>query len=134
MVPLIRATPILSPALRCVAALGTPDLVPPTARRPLAPGSFSARFLAPTTPRTAPARAERESGSWQLLRMTPPSPGTILSGKLASVVVPLLLLMCATLPGYAVLMATKPGTVYQVGRVATCMAMTAAFTILVSVA
>ncbi|HMF14840.1 MAG TPA: ABC transporter permease, partial [Gemmataceae bacterium] len=78
--------------------------------------------------------AERESGSWQLLRMTPLSPGTILSGKLASVVVPLVLLMCATLPGYAVLMATKPAAVYHVGRVAACMALTAAFTILVSVA
>jgi hypothetical protein len=78
--------------------------------------------------------SERESGSWQLLRMTPLSAGAILRGKFASVVLPLLLLSCATLPGYAVLMATKPAMVHQIQRVAVCMVSTAVFAVLVSVA
>jgi ABC-type transport system involved in multi-copper enzyme maturation permease subunit len=77
---------------------------------------------------------ERESGSWQLLRMTPLSPGSILVGKLLSVVWPLLLLLCATLPGYVVLMTVKPELVYQVQRVVVSLALTAVFAVLLSAA
>src|SRR5438270_5241680 len=59
---------------------------------------------------------ERESGSWQLLRMTPLSPARILSGKLLSVAWPLFLLLCATLPGYVVMTTLEPTRVYQVQR------------------
>jgi ABC-type transport system involved in multi-copper enzyme maturation permease subunit len=76
--------------------------------------------------------AERESGSWQLLRMTPLSPGRILRGKLMSVAWPLLLLLCATLPGYVVTMTIKPTLVVQVQRVVICLALTAVFAVLVS--
>jgi ABC-type transport system involved in multi-copper enzyme maturation permease subunit len=78
--------------------------------------------------------AERESGSWQLLRMTPLSVSSILRGKLLSVAWPLLLLLCATLPGYVVLMTIKPALVPQVQRVVTCLALMAVFTVLVSAA
>lgn len=78
--------------------------------------------------------AERETGSWQLLRMTPLSPGVILRGKLMSVALPLLLLLCATLPGYVVIMLTKPVLLTQVTRVVACLALTAAFAVLVSAA
>jgi ABC-type transport system involved in multi-copper enzyme maturation permease subunit len=78
--------------------------------------------------------AERESGSWQLLRMTPLSPGAILRGKLLSVVWPLLLLLCATLPGYVVMMTVEPGLMPRVQRVVICLALTAAFAVLVSAA
>jgi ABC-type transport system involved in multi-copper enzyme maturation permease subunit len=77
---------------------------------------------------------ERESGSWQLLRMTPLSPGRILVGKLLSVVWPLLLLLCATLPGYVVLMTVKPELVYQVQRVVLSLVLTAVFAVLLSAA
>jgi ABC-type transport system involved in multi-copper enzyme maturation permease subunit len=76
--------------------------------------------------------AERESGTWQLLRMTPLSPGKILRGKLLSVVWPLLLLLCATLPGYVVMMTIEPGLVHRVQRVVACLALTAVFAVLVS--
>jgi ABC-type transport system involved in multi-copper enzyme maturation permease subunit len=76
--------------------------------------------------------AERESGSWQLLRMTPLRPGAILRGKLMSVAWPLLLLLCATLPGYVVMMTIKPALVPQVERVVVCLALTAVFAVLVS--
>lgn len=78
--------------------------------------------------------SERESGSWQLLRMTPLRPGAILRGKLLSVAWPLLLLLCATLPGYVVLTLTRPELTHQVGRVLTSLALTAVFAVLLSAA
>lgn len=78
--------------------------------------------------------AERESGSWQLLRMTPLSPVTILVGKLLSVAWPLLLLLCATVPGYVILMGIKPSLVEQARQVVTCLALAAVFAVLLSAA
>jgi ABC-type transport system involved in multi-copper enzyme maturation permease subunit len=78
--------------------------------------------------------AERESGTWQLLRMTPISPGAVLRAKLLSVAWPVLLLLCATLPGYVVLMTIKPTLIAQVQRVVVCLVLTAGFCILVSTA
>src|SRR5262249_61266623 len=75
---------------------------------------------------------ERENDTWQLLRMTPLSPAKILTGKLLSVVWPLLLVLCATLPGYVVLMTLKPELAYQMERVVICLALAALFAILVS--
>ena len=77
---------------------------------------------------------ERETGAWQLLRMTPLSPGRILRGKLLSVAWPLLLLLGATLPGYIVMMTIKPELVHQVQRVVICLVLTALFVVLVSAA
>jgi ABC-type transport system involved in multi-copper enzyme maturation permease subunit len=78
--------------------------------------------------------AERETGSWQLLRTTPISPGGILFGKLLSVAWPLFLLMCGTLPGYVFLMTIKPELMSQVERVLVCLVATAALVVLISAA
>ena len=78
--------------------------------------------------------AEREGGSWTLLRTTPLSPGVILRGKLFSAAWPLFLLLCATLPGYLVLMMIRPELRPQVERVVACLATTAVFCVLVSAA
>jgi ABC-type transport system involved in multi-copper enzyme maturation permease subunit len=78
--------------------------------------------------------SERESGSWQLLRMTPLSPASIVFGKLLSVAWPLLLLLAATLPGYAVIMTVDPTLAPRVGRVVICLALTALFAVLLSAA
>ena len=78
--------------------------------------------------------AERESGGWQLLLMTPLSTGAILRGKLLSVVWPLLLLLCATLPGYVVMMNLKPTLAVQVQRVVLTLLLAATFAVLVSAA
>ncbi len=77
---------------------------------------------------------ERERGTWTLLRMTPLSPGKILRGKLLSVAWPLLLLMCATLPGYVFLMTIKPELASQVQRVLISLGVTALFAVMVSAA
>jgi hypothetical protein len=78
--------------------------------------------------------AERESGSWQLLRMTPLSTGAIVRGKLLSVAWPVLLLLGSTLPGYVVMTTVRPELVYQVQRVVACLTLTAVFAVLVSAA
>jgi ABC-type transport system involved in multi-copper enzyme maturation permease subunit len=78
--------------------------------------------------------AELESGGWRLLLMTPLSAGAILRGKLMSVVWPLFLLLCATLPGYIVMMHLKPTVEVQVYRVVATLILTALFAVLVSAA
>jgi ABC-type transport system involved in multi-copper enzyme maturation permease subunit len=75
--------------------------------------------------------AEREGGGWQLLRMTPLTPGAIIRGKLMSVAWPLVLLLCATLPGYVVMMTVKPELVPQVERVLICLVLMAVFAVMV---
>jgi ABC-type transport system involved in multi-copper enzyme maturation permease subunit len=76
--------------------------------------------------------AERESGSWTLLRTTPLSTGKILRGKLLSAAWPVLLLLCGTLPGYVVLMMVKPELSGYVERVVVSLAATAIFALLLS--
>lgn len=78
--------------------------------------------------------AERESGTWTLLRTTPLSPGRIVRGKLMSVAWPVLLLLLATFPGYVVMTTLKPETAHQVEKVLICLAVTAAFAVLVGAA
>jgi hypothetical protein len=78
--------------------------------------------------------AERESGAWQLLRTTPISVGAILRGKLMSAVGPVILLLCATLPGYVVMAGIKPETTHQIARVLTSLGLMAVFSVLVGAA
>lgn len=78
--------------------------------------------------------SELESRGWQLLRTTPLSVGSIIRGKLLSVVLPLMLILCATLPGYIVMVYIEPGMALQVQRVVICLVITAVFALLVSAA
>jgi ABC-type transport system involved in multi-copper enzyme maturation permease subunit len=78
--------------------------------------------------------SERETGGWQMLLSTPLSAGAILRGKLLSVAWPLFLVLCATLPGYLVLIALQPALVWQVLRVLGCLALTAVFAVLLGAA
>lgn len=75
---------------------------------------------------------ELESGGWKLLRMTPLSPGVILRGKLLSVSWTMVLILCATLPGYIVMVWIDPRVSDQVQKVVTCLVVSAAFSILLS--
>ncbi len=77
---------------------------------------------------------EVESKGWQLLQSTPLSVGTIVRGKLMSAVWTLLLVLCATLPGYAVIVYLKPAMTQQVLRVLICLGVTATFAVLLSAA
>lgn len=70
---------------------------------------------------------ERESGGWVLLQMTPMSAIRILWGKLLSVILTLALVLCATLPGYVVIVFIDPGQRGQIERVVLCLVITAGF-------
>lgn len=70
---------------------------------------------------------ERESGGWVLLQMTPMSVVRILWGKLLSVILTLALVLCATLPGYIVMVFIEPGQRAQIERVVLCLVITAGF-------
>jgi ABC-type transport system involved in multi-copper enzyme maturation permease subunit len=77
---------------------------------------------------------ERESAGWVLLQSTPLSVWSIVCGKLLSVFLTLLLVMCATLPGYLVMVYIDPGQRFQVQRVVICLALTAVFSMFASAA
>ena len=78
--------------------------------------------------------SERESRGWQLLQATPMSITRIVWGKLLSVILPLMLILCATLPGYVIMVYIEPGMELQVIRVVICLAATAVFAMLLSAA
>lgn len=78
--------------------------------------------------------SERENGGWQLLRTTPLSIASIIWGKLLSVILPVILILCATLPGYVVMVYIEPGLTLQVQRVVICLTATAVFAMLLSAA
>ena len=77
---------------------------------------------------------EIETGGWNLLRTTPLGPWRILGGKLVSVAITLSLLLCATLPGYGVMMVIKPVLSEQVFQVMISLAFTAVLCMSVSAA
>jgi ABC-type transport system involved in multi-copper enzyme maturation permease subunit len=77
---------------------------------------------------------EREHGAWQLLQTTPMSMTRIVMGKLLSAVLPLMLILCATMPGYLVMAYIDPGMRLQVNRVIVCLVLTAIFAMSVSAA
>jgi ABC-type transport system involved in multi-copper enzyme maturation permease subunit len=76
--------------------------------------------------------SEVESGGWQLLRSAPISPWRILAGKLFSVLLTLLLLLGATLPGYLMMGYIQPTVSGQVGNVVISLVIATAMITLVS--
>jgi len=68
--------------------------------------------------------SEQESGAWPLLRTTPLSGGQIVRGKLISVSWTMLLMLAATLPGYAVMIYIQPTLWLQVFNAFICLLLT----------
>jgi hypothetical protein len=75
---------------------------------------------------------EMESGGWNMLRATPLSTRRVVTGKLMSVSITLALVLCASLPGYGIIMVIKPVLQTQVAQVIVSLALTAAVAMLVS--
>ncbi|TMQ34710.1 MAG: ABC transporter [Planctomycetota bacterium] len=134
IVRLILLSAILSLGLSCVAASGALGWGLEAICGALVLLQVALLILFAPSLAASLVSGERESGSWQLLRMTPLSAGTILRGKLLSVAWPLLLLLSATLPGYVFMMTVKPELVPQVQRVVVCLALTAVFALLLGAA
>ena len=78
--------------------------------------------------------AELQNGSWQILQMTPLSSITIVVGKLLSAARTLLLIMLATLPGYAVMLIINPNQRRRVILALVCLVVIALVSVLVSAA
>ena len=78
--------------------------------------------------------AERESGGWELLRMTPMSPLMIVRGKLLSVIWTVALILLATVPGYVVMIYIQQAMWLQVYRVMICLVLAAVYTICIAAA
>jgi ABC-type transport system involved in multi-copper enzyme maturation permease subunit len=76
--------------------------------------------------------AERESGGWTLLQMTPMSTFKIVNGKLMSSFVTIVAILAGTLPGYLVLMWIQPALSYQIGRVLISLLFAAVFAVCLS--
>ena len=77
---------------------------------------------------------ERESGGWILLLTTPLGVRRIVWGKLLSALIPLILLLGATMPGYLVMAYIQPGMALQVQRVLICLVLTSVFAMMISAA
>ncbi|GIX03044.1 MAG: hypothetical protein KatS3mg113_0050 [Planctomycetaceae bacterium] len=77
---------------------------------------------------------EIESGGWLLLQTTPLSPWQIVWGKLLSVLLTMALILCATLPGYVVMVYIEPGLKLEVQRVVLTLVWTALLTMSISTA
>lgn len=134
MLRLIAICAIASLALSCIAVLGVLDWGVETVGSIMV--FLQMALLVLLTPSLASGliSTERETGGWQLLQMTPLTPGRILRGKLLSVVWPLFLVLCATLPGYVVMIAVQPELTRQVLRVLACLGLTAVFAVLLGTA
>ncbi len=78
--------------------------------------------------------AEQESGGWNLLMMTPLSAARIVTGKLLSVLLTLIMVLFATLPGYIVMIAIHPPLRWQVWQVLICLGWMVIFAMLSSAA
>ena len=77
---------------------------------------------------------ERDSGGWDLLRMTPLSAAKIVRGKMLSVVLTLGLVLMATLPGYLMMILIQPKMWLQVNLVLVCLVWTAIYALAISAA
>jgi len=131
---LIAICAILSLALTYATTMGTLDWEPKTIGGIMV--LMQVALLVLITPSLAAGliSGEVESGGWPLLTMTPLSIYRILWGKLLSVVLTLALVLCATLPGYVVMVYIEPGMRGQVERVVVCLAATAVYAMLQSAA
>lgn len=76
--------------------------------------------------------SEQEGGAWPLLRATPLSGGRIVRGKLMSVLWTMLLMLCSTLPGYAVMIFIQPTLWLQVVRALICLLLAGVLAMMIS--
>jgi ABC-type transport system involved in multi-copper enzyme maturation permease subunit len=134
MLRLIAASALLSLGLTYAATLGTLDWGPETIGGIMVLLQIALIVLLTPSLAAGLISTERETGGWELLQMTPLSASVIVRGKLLSVVWTLLLILCATLPGYVVMIYIRPAMSFQIQQVLVCLALTAIFAMFVSAA
>lgn len=114
---LIAVCAIISLLLTVVAATGTVSWGVERIAGPLVLMQIALLLLVGPSLGANLIAAERETGGWQILRVTPVSTMKIFMGKLMSVLWTMLLVLLATLPGYAVMSYIQPAMGGQVGNV-----------------
>jgi ABC-type transport system involved in multi-copper enzyme maturation permease subunit len=134
MLRLIAVCAVFSLGLSCVAVLGVRDWGVEAISSLLVFLQMALLVLLAPSLASGLISSELETGGWQLLQLTPLSAGAILRGKLLSVAWPLFLVLCATLPGYGVLIALEPARAAQVLRVLGCLGLTAVCAVLLGAA
>ncbi len=134
MLRLLALCAICSLGLSCVAVLGVLDWGVNTIGSIMVFLQMALLILLAPSLASGLISSERETGGWILLQATPLSAGSILRGKLISVAWPLFLVLCATLPGYVVMIALEPEMAQQMIRVLTCLGVTAVFSVLLGAA
>jgi hypothetical protein len=131
---LVSACAVLSLALAILTTTRTIDWDVPTIGAIMVLLQVSLLVLLTPSLTAGLISTERESGGWVLLQMTPLSAWRIVWGKLLSVLLTLALVLCATLPGYVVMVHIEPGHRFEVQRVVVCLIVTAVFAMLASAA
>jgi ABC-type transport system involved in multi-copper enzyme maturation permease subunit len=131
---LVAACALASLGLTYAATLGTLDWGPETIGGIMVLLQMAMIVLITPSLAAGLISAERESGGWTLLQMTPLSPGVILRGKLLSVLWPLALILAATLPGYLVMIAIDPERWPQISRVLATLLLAAVYVLVASAA
>ena len=117
LIRLVSICAIISLLLTVVAATGTVSWGVERIAGPLVLMQVALMMLVGPSLGANLIASEIESGGWQMLRVAPVSPLRILSGKVMSAVWTMLLVLLATLPGYAVMSLIQPAMSGQVGNV-----------------
>ncbi len=132
LIRLVSICAIISLALTVLASIGTIDWGVEKIAGPLVLMQLSLMLLVGPSLGANLIAAEVESGGWQLLRTTPFSPLRIVSGKVMSVVWTMLLVLLATLPGYAVMSYIEPAMSGQIGNVIVSLLVAVAMVVSIS--
>jgi hypothetical protein len=132
LIRLVALCAIISLSLTVLASIGTIDWGVEKISGPLVLMQLSLMLLVGPSLGANLIAAEVESGGWQLLRMTPFSPVRIAIGKVSSVVWTMLLVLLATLPGYAVMSFIEPTLSGQIGNVIISLLVAVAMVVSIS--
>ncbi|MFL5342781.1 MAG: ABC transporter permease subunit [Gemmataceae bacterium] len=134
MLRLLALCAIVSLATSCAAVLGALDWGVDTICSLMVFLQMALLVLLTPSLTAGLISSERETGGWTLLLSTPLSAGAIVRGKLMSVAWPLFLVLCATLPGYLVMIAIEPSLTGSMLRVLACLGLTALLAVLLGAA
>ena len=129
---LIVTCMILTLALMLATTSGTIDWGVPNLGAILVVMTVGLIILLTPTLASGVIAAERETGGWRLLMMTPLSPVTIVSGKLLSVAMPLGLILLAVLPAYVMLLFLDVRHELRIAETLCCQVFIAVFALLLS--
>jgi ABC-type transport system involved in multi-copper enzyme maturation permease subunit len=132
LIRLVAVCAIISLSLTVLASIGTINWGVEKISGPLVLMQLSLMLLVGPSLGANLISSEVENGGWQLLRTTPFSAMRIASGKVMSVVWTMLLVLLATLPGYAVMSFVEPSMSGQIGNVITSLLVAVAMVVSIS--